>query len=90
LRPALVAAIGDLIDGDVLSEMNDWVRETLVDALTATQVADIASELDTDDAVAIIEDMEPADQREVLRALVPTIARRSRKRCPIPRSPPGG
>jgi magnesium transporter len=71
LRPALVAAIGDLIDGDVLAEMNDWVRETLVDALTATQVADIASELDTDDAVAIIEDMEPEDQREVLRALDP-------------------
>ncbi|MCD2323595.1 magnesium transporter [Sphingomonas sp. IC-56] len=70
-RPALVAAIGDLIDGDVLAEMNDWVRETLVDALTATQVADIASELDTDDAVAIIEDMEPEDQREVLRALDP-------------------
>ncbi|MHC4048220.1 magnesium transporter MgtE N-terminal domain-containing protein, partial [Bradyrhizobium sp. 23AC] len=43
----------------------------LIDALSATQVADIASELDTDDAVAIIEDMEPADQREVLRALDP-------------------
>ena len=43
LRPALVAAIGDLIDGDVLAEMNDWVRETLVDALTATQVANISS-----------------------------------------------
>ena len=44
-RPALVAAIGDLIDGDVLAEMNDWVREALVDALTASQVADLASEL---------------------------------------------
>ncbi|HEX8300294.1 magnesium transporter [Sphingomonas sp.] len=70
-RPALVAAIADLIDGDVLAEMNDFVREALVDALTATQVADLASELDTDDAVAIIEDMEPEDQREVLRALDP-------------------
>ena len=70
-RPALVSAIADLIDGDVLAEMNDWVREALVDALTATQVADLASELDTDDAVAIIEDMEPEDQREVLKALDP-------------------
>ncbi len=70
-RAALVAAIADLIDGDVLAEMNDWVREVLVDALTATQVADLASELDTDDAVAIIEDMEPEDQREVLKALDP-------------------
>lgn len=70
-RKALVDAIADLIDGDVLAEMNDWVRESLVDALTATQVADLAAELDTDDAVAIIEDMEPEDQREVLRALDP-------------------
>ena len=70
-RPALVSAIADLIDGDVLAEMNDYVREVLVDALTATQVADLASELDTDDAVAIIEDMEPEDQREVLKALDP-------------------
>jgi magnesium transporter len=70
-RTALVAAIAELIDGEVLAEMNDWVREVLVDALTAAQVADIASELDTDDAVAIIEDMEPEDQREVLRALDP-------------------
>ena len=51
--------------------MNDWVREALVESLTATQVADIAAELDTDDAVAIIEDMDVEDQREVLRALDP-------------------
>ncbi|WP_066798084.1 magnesium transporter [Sphingomonas soli] len=70
-RPALVSAIADLIDGDVLAEMNDYVREVLVDALTAAQVADLASEMDTDDAVAIIEDMEPEDQREVLKALDP-------------------
>ncbi len=70
-RAALATAITDLLDGDVFAEMNDYVREDLIDALSATQVADIASELDTDDAVAIIEDMEPADQREVLRALDP-------------------
>jgi magnesium transporter len=70
-RAALVTAIADLIDGDVLAEMNDWVREALVESLTATQVADIAAELDTDDAVAIIEDMDAEDQREVLRALDP-------------------
>src|SRR5256714_12697437 len=42
-----------------------------MDALEPHQVADIASELDTDDAVAIIEDMEEDDQRAVLRALDP-------------------
>jgi magnesium transporter len=70
-RADVVTAITDLIDGDVLAEMNDWVREALVDALEPHQVADIAAELDTDDAVAIIEDMDVEDQREVLRALDP-------------------
>jgi magnesium transporter len=70
-RGALAKALKDLLDGDVFAEMNDYVREDLIDALTPTQVADLASELDTDDAVAIIEDMEEADQRAVLRALDP-------------------
>ena len=70
-RASLAAALADMLDGDVLSEMNDHVREELIDALTATQVADLASELDTDDAVAIIEDMDDADQAAVLRALDP-------------------
>ena len=71
MRGPLAAALGEMFDGDVLAEMNDHVRETMIDALDATQVADIASELDTDDAVAIIEDMDDADQAAVLRALDP-------------------
>ncbi|MBB5686578.1 magnesium transporter [Sphingobium boeckii] len=70
-RAALAAALADLLDGDVLAEMNDWVRDGLIDALEPHQVAEIAGELDTDDAVAIIEDMEEDDQRAVLRALAP-------------------
>ena len=70
-RAALAMAITDLLDADVFAEMNDYVREDLIDALEPREVAEIAAELDTDDAVAIIEDMEPADQREVLRALDP-------------------
>ena len=70
-RPALAHALAGLLDGDVLAEMNDHVREELIDALTASEVADLAAELDTDDAVAIIEDMEPDEQREVLRAMEP-------------------
>lgn len=70
-RAALATAITELLDGDVFAEMNDYVREELIDALDPRQVADIAAELDTDDAVAIIEDMDAAGQREVLRALDP-------------------
>ena len=70
-RGRLAKALAELVDADVYAEMNDYVREDLVDALDARQVADIAAELDTDDAVAIIEDMDVADQREVLRAMEP-------------------
>ncbi len=70
-RRALAAAMADMLDGDVLAEMNDWVREELLDALEPHQVAELAGELETDDAVAIIEDMEEEEQRAVLRALDP-------------------
>ncbi|MBB5713414.1 magnesium transporter [Sphingomonas aerophila] len=70
-RAALAHAVADLLDADVFAEMNDYVREDLLDALEPHEVADIASELDTDDAVAIIEDLDAAEQREVLRALDP-------------------
>jgi magnesium transporter len=70
-RMALAAALADLLDGDVLAEMNDWVRDEVMDALSAQQVADLTSELDTDDAVAIIGDMDDADQRAVLHAMEP-------------------
>ncbi|WP_286773745.1 CBS domain-containing protein, partial [Sphingomonas sp. 66-10] len=70
-RAALAAALADLLDADVFAEMNDYVREDVIDTLDARQVADIASELDTDDAVAIIEDLDADEQREVLRAMEP-------------------
>ena len=55
----------------MIAELNDYVREDLIDALEPHQVADIAGELDTDDAVAIIEDLEEDDQRAVLAELEP-------------------
>ena len=70
-RAPLAHAVADLLDGDVFAEMNDWVRDELMESLTPGEVATIASELDTDDAVAIIEDLEEEDQRAVLRALDP-------------------
>ncbi|MCA1749056.1 MAG: CBS domain-containing protein, partial [Sphingomonadales bacterium] len=70
-RAELAAAVTDLLDGEVLAEMNDFVREGIVDELDNAQVADLAGHLETDDAVAIIEDMTARDQAEVLRALDP-------------------
>lgn len=70
-RPLLAAVLGDMLSADVLAEMNDYVREELIDLLAPEQVAELAAELDTDDAVAIIEDMEADDQQAVLEAMEP-------------------
>ncbi len=68
-RQPLAKALGDLLDADVMSEMNDWVRDALLDELEPQQVADVVQQLETDDAVAIIEDLDSDEQREVLRSL---------------------
>lgn len=70
-RADVAAALGDLVGAEVLSELNDYVRDDLIGALAPEQVAEFAAELDTDDAVAMIEDMEEADQQAVLDALDP-------------------
>ena len=70
-RGPLASALAELLDGDVLAEMNDWVRDEVLRALDPGQVAALATALETDDAVAIIEDMDEDEQRAVLRALDP-------------------
>jgi magnesium transporter len=70
-RDGLVAALADLVDAEVLAELNEFVRDDLLDEMTAEKVAEMAGELDTDDAVALIEDLEEDEQRAVLRAMEP-------------------
>src|SRR4051812_33678946 len=41
-RPALAQAITDLMGSEVFAELNDHVREALVEALPAGDIADIA------------------------------------------------
>src|SRR3546814_1020640 len=68
-RGTLATALGDLVTAEVMSELNDYVRDDLIGALAPEQVAEIATQLDTDDAVAIIEDMEEDEQQAVLEGL---------------------
>jgi magnesium transporter len=70
-REGLVKALAGIVSPDVLAEMNDYVREGLLDEMEPQQVADIAGQLDTDDAVALIEDLDRDDQQAVLRAMEP-------------------
>ena len=70
-RQPLAKAITDLMGSEVYAELNDHVRELIVEALPAGQVADIAEQLDTDDAVAMIEDLDEEDQQAVLAEMEP-------------------
>jgi magnesium transporter len=70
-REGLVKALAGIISPDVLAEMNDYVREGLLDEMEPQQVADIAGQLETDAAVALIEDRDRDDQQAVLRAMEP-------------------
>lgn len=70
-RLDLARAIRDLMGVEVIAELNDWVREGLLEGLPADVVAEIAEQLDTDDAVAMIEDLDREDQRAILAELDP-------------------
>ena len=70
-REGLVKALAGIVSPNVLAEMNEYVREGLLDELEPQQVADIAGQLDTDDAVALIEDLDRDEQQAVLRAMEP-------------------
>jgi len=70
-REGLVKALAGIVSPNVLAEMNDYVREDLLEELEPQQVADIAGQLETDDAVALIEDLDHADQQAVLQRMEP-------------------
>ena len=70
-RLALASAITDLMGSEVFAELNDHVRELLVEDLPAGAVADIAEQLETDDAVAMLEDLDEDDQQAVLAEMEP-------------------
>ena len=70
-RQALIVAISDLMSGDVVAELNDHVRELLIETMSPGTVADLAGQLETDDAVALIEDLDADDQQAVLAGLDP-------------------
>ncbi len=68
-RLQFVTSAGDSVSGEVLAFIEDEVRETVVRQLDARKVAAAISDLDTDDAVAVLEDLDPPQQREILAAL---------------------
>ena len=78
-RLALVRLLGDRFDYSALTEVDESIRIELMEDLPNAEIARGVAGLDSDDAVAILEDLEEEDQNEVLSAL-PTFERLSHKR----------
>ena len=57
------------IDGEILSEIDESIREEVIAALPQNVVAEAMRELDTDDVVDILEDLEAPQQEKILEAL---------------------
>jgi len=69
LRPRLVELMGREFDFTALTEVDDTVREEILEELPPATVAEGVRELDSDDAVAILEDLPKEEQAEILEQL---------------------
>jgi magnesium transporter len=71
LRPKLVELMGADFDFAALTEVDDTVREEILEELPSETVAEGVRELDSDDAVYILEDLPKHEQAEILDQLPP-------------------
>ena len=69
LRLSLINIIGNKFDPEILTYLNDSLREEIVETLDIKQLANNAKELDIDDAVDLVEDLEKEDQDTFLENL---------------------
>ncbi len=70
-RRRFVALAWDAVDPEVLVEVEEGIRDELLELLPSEKVAEAAKEFDTDDVVHLVEDLEPPEQEEILEALEP-------------------
>jgi magnesium transporter len=69
LRGPLLDVIGSDLLPEVLSELDESVRDDVVELFEPHDLAAAVTELETDDAVFVIEDLDQAQQAEVLRSV---------------------
>lgn len=68
-RPGFVELLGQDFDFTALTEVEDAVREEILQELPPATVAEGVRTLESDDAVRILEDLSDQDQTEILEAL---------------------
>lgn len=88
-RRALVNLLGEDFDFAALTEVDDSIRQEIVDQLPNEQIAQAVQELDSDDAVYILEDLDEDDQEEILSQLPFTERIRLRRALDYPEETAG-
>ena len=71
-RVRLVELTGADFDFSALNEVDDSVREEILDELEPETVAEGVRELESDDAVELLEGLDEEDQEEILEKLPPS------------------
>jgi magnesium transporter len=79
-RPKLIELIGETFDFAALTELDEQMRIDILDALPLHLIAAGFIELESDDAVYILEDLSEDAQAEILRT-VPTLERLALQRA---------
>ncbi|MFD9896666.1 magnesium transporter [Mesorhizobium sp. UC74_2] len=88
-RRALVDLLGSDFDFSALTEVDEAIRLDIVDNLPNAQIAQAVQELDSDDAVYILEDLDQEDQDEILSQLPFTERIRLRRALDYPEESAG-
>lgn len=88
-RQQLVELLGSDFDFTALTEVDDAVRQEIVENLPNETIAQAVQELDSDDAVYILEDLDEADQEEILAQLPFTERIRLRRSLDYPEESAG-
>ena len=70
-RPRLVELLGIDFDFTALTEVDDAVRDEILEELPSQTVAKGVSEIESDDAVAILEDLPTEERAEILDQIPP-------------------
>ena len=68
-RRDLLAVWKGGMDGDILSELNESLREQIIESLAPAEFAEAVRELETDDVVDLVEYLDDAQQEAALDAL---------------------
>lgn len=70
-RPRLIELLGSAFDFTALTEVDEAIREEILEGLNPLTLAEGVRELDSDDAVTILESLDEEDKAEVLDQLPP-------------------